>query len=250
MMFNNAMLKENAKIPLRQTYWMAFAVSLFCLFIDKIGMQIVFPLETIKEFVYQMIYNFRHMNLWDYWFWPFTFMSMFLGLFASTISIVFKVFVANPFEISHAGFYMSNRNAPARFTEVFKVFDKSYLKKTMAMFMKDLFIYLWTLLFIIPGIIAQYKYWAVKYILNENPNLSWQHALDLSKRMTYGRKFELFVLELSFIGWYILGALLCGIGVIFVNPYANQTYAEAYEFIKQDALQNNRISYNEFTDMN
>ena len=250
MICNNAMLKENAKIPLRQTYWMAFAVSLFYLFIDNIRTRITFPFETIEMFIDELIYNFHHMDVWNYWVLPFTWFSMLFGLLITAVGIAFKVFVSNPFEISTAGFFMSNRNAPAKFTEVFKVFDKAYLKRTIVMFMRDLFISLWTLVFIIPGVIAQYKYWAVKYILNENPNLSWQHALDLSKRMTYGRKWDLFVLQISFIGWYILGALLCGLGVIFVNPYAEQTYAEAYEFIKQDALQSNRISYNEFTDLN
>lgn len=250
MIFNNAMLKENAKIPLRQTYWMAFAVSLFCAFVDKIGVQIVFPFETIKEFINELIYNYNNVEIWSYMLLPFTWLSMFLGLFISIAGIVFKVFVTNAIEISHAGFYMSNRNAPARFTEVFKVFDRSYLKKMIVMFMRDLFVSLWTLVFVIPGVVARYKYWAVKYILNENPNLSWQHALDLSKRITYGQKWNLFVLELSFIGWYFLGSLLCGIGVIFVEPYVQQTYAEAYEFIKQNALADNRISYNEFTDMN
>ena len=249
MIFNNAILKENAKIPLRQTYWMAFAVSLFCVFIEKLGFQMIFPVEIIKEFIDEFLYSYNHSMSWNYFILPLRWFTAFLGLFISILSVGFKIFISNPFKVSHAQFYMNNRNAPAKFTNIFKVFDRTYLKKVSAMFMKDLFVSLWSLLLFIPGVIAKYRYWAVKYIINENPNLSWHHALDMSKRMTYGRKWNIFVLEISFIGWYFLGSLLFGIGTIFVHPYANQTYTEAYEFIKQDALKNNRISYNEFNDM-
>ena len=87
-------------------------------------------------------------------------------------------------------------------------------------------IFLWTLLFIIPGIIKAYSYAMVPYILAENPNLSTKEALDLSKKMMYGNKGRLFCLQISFIGWMILCALTLGIGYIFLAPY--QKASEAY----------------------
>lgn len=255
MHFNRAILKENAKIPLRQSYWMAFAVSLVVALLTgnvvnsffnisfnfNIGDIMMYKNEFFHEFYHHIPWPFRVSFIW---------FTVVLGIIISFLGIAYKIFVGNILELSEAHFYLENRKYPAPFTEVFNGFKENYLNKVGVMFMRNLFISLWTLLFIVPGVIASYKYWAVKYILNENPNLSWQHALDMSKRMTYGRKMDLFMLNLSFIGWRILGTLLFGIGNFFVNPYYAQTETEAYEFIKQDALQNNRISYNEFSDMN
>ena len=99
--------------------------------------------------------------------------------------------------------------------------------------MKDLIIFGWTLLLIIPGIIKTYQYAMVPYILAEYPDMDYRSALDQSRNMMDGHKFQFFVLQLSFIGWEILGILACCIGIIFVLPYENATYAEYYEELKQ-----------------
>ncbi len=249
--FNRIVLKENAKQPLRQSYWMAFAVSLVVALFTGDAVKSVFTYNYNNiDVIYsnglfrELYYNIPWITKVGFaWF-----MTM-LGVIISFIGIAYNAFVGNILEISQAHFYLENRKYPAPFIEILSGFKENYIKKVGVMFMRNLFISLWTLLFIVPGVIAQYKYWAVKYIMSENPNLSWQHALDMSKRMTEGRKMDLWVLDWSFMGWYILGAFLCGIGIYFVNPYYNQTQAEAYEFIKQDALSNNRISYNEFSDI-
>ena len=96
---------------------------------------------------------------------------------------------------------------------------------------------LWFLVFIIPGIIKGYAWCLVPYILADNPHLDHKRALQLSNQMTMGHKAEIFVLELSFIGWYLLGALCCGVGVMFVNPYHDSTMAELYMQLRHEALQ-------------
>ena len=103
----------------------------------------------------------------------------------------------------------------------------AYLNTVFTMFMMNLFIFLWSLLLVVPGIIKSYQYRMVPYIMAENPQMNYRDALALSSRMTEGHKLELFILELSFVGWIILGSLLCGIG-IFVQPYINATFAEVY----------------------
>lgn len=80
-------------------------------------------------------------------------------------------------------------------------------------------VFLWSLLFIIPGIIAAYSYAMVPYILAENPNLEPKEVLDLSKKMMKGNKWRFFCLGFSFIGWYILCILTLGIGYVFLAPY-------------------------------
>ena len=103
------------------------------------------------------------------------------------------------------------------------------------MFLRDLFIALWTLLLIVPGIIKGYAYRMVPYILAENPDMNYKEALDLSSKMMYGNKWKSFVLDLSFIGWIILSILTFGILLLFyVNPYIGSTNAELYKAIKAE----------------
>ncbi len=73
----------------------------------------------------------------------------------------------------------------------------------------------------------------VPYILADNPSIGAERAIQLSNRMTGGEKWDMFVLDLSFLGWYILGMLALGIGVIFVNPYVDSTKAELYLILRK-----------------
>lgn len=86
-------------------------------------------------------------------------------------------------------------------------------------------ILLWTLLFIIPGIVASYSYAMTGYILAEDPDLTASQAIQRSKEMMRGNRWRLFCLQLSFIGWIILCLFTFGIGNLFLNPY--QTAADA-----------------------
>ncbi|MNE91711.1 hypothetical protein D3C80_1893560 [compost metagenome] len=76
----------------------------------------------------------------------------------------------------------------------------------------------------------------VPFILADNPNIGYRRAVDLSKQMTRGHKFRIFVLDLSFLGWIFLGLLVFFIGVLFVLPYINATKAELYLALRQQAL--------------
>lgn len=91
-----------------------------------------------------------------------------------------------------------------------------------------IYTFLWSLLFVIPGIIAGYKYAMAPYILAENPGMKPNEAITASKEMMDGHKFELFCLELSFIGWNLLCILTLGIGSLWISPYLNCAYAAFY----------------------
>jgi uncharacterized membrane protein len=103
--------------------------------------------------------------------------------------------------------------------------------------------FLWYLLLIIPGIIKWYAYSMVPYILADNPNIGARRAIQLSNNMTRGHKFDIFVLELSFIGWYLLGLLAIVVGVLFVRPYEDATKAELYLVLRRNALEQNMCRY-------
>lgn len=95
------------------------------------------------------------------------------------------------------------------------------------------FTFLWTLLLIIPGIVKSFAYSMAYYVLAENPELTAREALNKSKEIMNGHKMELFILQLSFIGWAILGALTFGIGFIWIMPYISATTANFYNSIKE-----------------
>lgn len=111
----------------------------------------------------------------------------------------------------------------------------SYFKNWKNLILTDLlytlYVFLWSLLCVIPGIIASYKYAMVPYILAEEPDLSPKEALSRSEVMMQGHKLDLFLLNLSFIGWGILSVFSCGIGFIWLIPYMYTTQTEFYREI-------------------
>ena len=96
-----------------------------------------------------------------------------------------------------------------------------------------IFVFLWSMLFIIPGIVAGYRYRFALYNLCDNPSIGVMEALNMSKAQTRGHKWELFVLDLSFIGWSILCSLTLGILSIWIMPYMQQTDIGYFEAIKR-----------------
>ena len=95
-----------------------------------------------------------------------------------------------------------------------------------------LYTFLWSLLFIIPGIVKSYSYAMTPYILLDRPELSATDAIKESEKMMNGHKMELFILDLSFIGWILLSILTCGILVLYVEPYMMATKSAFYLELK------------------
>ena len=105
--------------------------------------------------------------------------------------------------------------------------------KTMALarLLQIVYITLWSLLLVIPGIMAAYSYSLTKYILAEQPELTATEAIQRSKNLMYGNRLRLFYLQISFIGWTILSALTLGIGNLFLTPYMETATAAFYREI-------------------
>ncbi len=100
-----------------------------------------------------------------------------------------------------------------------------------------IFIILWSLLFIIPGIIAAYRYSMATYLMAENPDMGILEAIDKSKEMMIGNKWRLFCLDISFIGWHILCALTAGLGYLLLHPYMESARAHFYLTLKHGMSQ-------------
>ena len=159
--------------------------------------------------------------------------SIVISLIIFIISFAINVFFINPVEIGVKRFFRRNLEEPANISNITYGYDYNYKNVVKVMFFRDLYIFLWSLLFVIPGIIKGYEYRMVPYLLSENPNMSKDEAFAESKRLMDGQKWETFVLDLSFIGWYILGGLTFGIlNIFFVTPYQQATNAALYEHLK------------------
>lgn len=102
-------------------------------------------------------------------------------------------------------------------------------------FLSGLYTFLWSLLFVIPGIIKAFSYSMSMYILAENKGKSARECIKESMAMTKGHKWELFVLDLSFFGWALLVAITGGIASIWVGPYIQATFANVYLDLKAKA---------------
>lgn len=149
--------------------------------------------------------------------------------FILVIVILFSVFVGNPFIIGANRFFNKSLDEDGRVKEVAHTFDKGYKNGVKIMFLMDLYTALWSLLFVIPGIVKSYEYMMIPYILGDNPDISKDEAFALSKKMMDGYKWKAFVLDLSFIGWDILSAMTIGmVGIFYVNPYKAYTKAALY----------------------
>lgn len=150
-------------------------------------------------------------------------------LIACLLGAAFSAFLLNPLEVGGRKFFLENHDAPASVGCYGHSFKTNYLNVVLTMFLKDLYTFLWALLFIIPGIIKAYEYRMIPYILAENPDIDHSEAFERSKEMMSGNKWAAFVLDLSFIGWHLLNFITFGLlGVFFVNPYVYQTEAELY----------------------
>lgn len=119
-------------------------------------------------------------------------------------------------------------------SNMFSIAFNNFGHKVCGMFLMYVFIFLWSLLFLIPGIIKTFSYAMTPYILEENPELSANQAIDRSRAMMKGHKFDLFYLWLSFIGWGILCMFTLGIGFLWLTPYMYTATASFYEDVKAD----------------
>lgn len=147
-----------------------------------------------------------------------------------TIVIVIDAFVVNPLEIGIRRFGIANLNTKAEVKEIGFGFDHNYKNGVKAMFLKDLYTFLWSLLFVIPGIVKSYEYRMIPYLLADHPDMTYKQAFAESRRMMSGQKWRAFVLDLSFIGWDILSILTLGIlSIFYVEPYRFMTNAALYE---------------------
>ena len=166
----------------------------------------------------------------------FTVFSGIVLLFIGLAFILIRIFVLAPFEVGGARFFLENSMQKAGLGTMLFGFQYGYYGKTVwTLFLKNLYIFLWSLLLLIPGIVKSYEYYMVPYLLADYPEISTEDAFRISREMMNGEKWNTFVLDLSFIGWKILSSISFGlVGFFYANPSEYATDAELFLVLKQN----------------
>lgn len=180
--------------------------------------------------------------------------DIFINLGVSIVNLLLTIFVYQILVVGLNRWYMETRGGRSVVSTLFSGFSNGEQWRNVAWvrFCTMLYTYLWSLLFVIPGIVYAYKIILVPYLLAENPYMSKKRAIELSRTLTQGEKMHIFGLQLSFFGWFLLVGLCVGIastissvlgtaamfiGMLFVAPYFNATMAELYATLREKAFQ-------------
>ena len=246
-MWTRKELKTKSKIRFRGTYWKSVLTALILMFImgglGSSGSGMVSGMMSGGEDGYdsreeqEIAEDFSKLQddskLQDE-INPAIIVAAIIALVIFLVLIPLQVFIFNPLEIGCDRFFIKNLKEDAQVREICYAFDNGYKNNVKTLFFRDVFTFLWMLLFIIPGIIKSYEYQMIPYILAENPGMDRKEAFARSKKMMNGNKWKAFLLDLSFFGWYLLNGLTLGIlGIFYLNPYVAQTQAAFYEAIKE-----------------
>ena len=166
-----------------------------------------------------------------------------LGGSGSILMFLLGVLVLSPLEVGGYKFFVENerhkeaQTTLSHFTCAFK--DRNYMNVVSNLLCRDIFITLWSLLLVVPGIIKSYEYRMVPYILADHPDMKRKEVFQKSKEMMYGQKWNAFILDWSFFFWDYLSILTFGLaGIFFVYPYKHATNAELYIQLKNEQTWN------------
>ena len=172
----SAVLKERAKATLRGTYWTFVGATLIVAIVSGL-------ISGIAQLLGPAV--------------------------GAIASIAVALFYTIPVSLGVQRMYIRTaQGCGVNTNEIFNIYKSGNLMNAiLTLFLKGLFTFLWSLLFVIPGIIKGYSYLLIDYMMAENPALDQSRAFEISKQLMYGNRFKAFVVELSFIGWLLLSAL-------------------------------------------
>ena len=238
-MWTRQLLKENAKIAFKRNYWLCVAASVIAMFLMGGGLSIGGGSTTTQEMEEVLRGGTSLQELIAQIPPGIIFVIALAFLVGLALGICLLILVSNVAQVGCNRYFIENREHKTKIGQVFYGFQGGrYTGIVWIMFLKGLYIFLWSLLFWIPGIIQTYAYMMVPYIIAENSDLDRRRVFAISSKMMRGHKWEAFVLGLSFLGWILLGAFTGGLlNILYVNPYMHATYAEFYSAVKAEALQ-------------
>lgn len=232
-MFVRSELKDRAKAVLKKHYWTLLPLSILLVIIEGRMVSVQMSMDTDSNMVFQLQILNRVFSIPE--------VTPTLALLVAISGIVFLVATVFALNVLRYGLMNGFRAASEERLDTFDVlcgFRQQYWHVVAVQFRKGLSIFLWSFVFLIPGIIKSYEYCMVEYILYDHPEWSVEETLAYSRMMTMGKKWDIFVLDLSFILWYLLFGFLdlftLGLASLLLNPYILQTGAELYLEIRPD----------------
>ena len=201
----SAVLKERAKATLRGTYWTFVGATLIVAIVSAL-------ISGIAQLLGPAV--------------------------GAVATIAVALFYTIPVSLGVQRMYIRTaQGCGVNTNEIFNIYKSGNLiNSILVLFLKGLFTFLWSLLFVIPGIIKGYSYLLIDYMMAENPALDQSRAFEISKQLMYGNRFKAFVVELSFIGWQLLSVLTFGIGMLFLTPYMSMTMTHFYLELKERGI--------------
>ncbi|MFK7695938.1 DUF975 family protein [Paenibacillus sp. HJGM_3] len=230
-------LKERAKAVLRTSYWKAFLVSLL--------------LAVITGGLPSCSYRYSggggggghvagvsgEMGIGDAAWAAIIVIAIIIIVIAVLVGLALRIFLISPLEVGVRKYFIQSAQQEVNLNHLGFSFARGRYGEVVKGMLWMMFLnILWFLLLIIPGIVKSYSYSLVPYLLADNPGIGMKRAVSLSDRMTRGHKWRMFVLDLSFIGWFLLGTIALFVGTLFVLPYYNATKAELYLVLRDEAL--------------
>ena len=223
VMFPRKEIKSNARAALKANYWPVVGILLLGSILGGIVVGIATVPSTMAQVSAQLAGE-------EY--------VPTVSTFSTCLSIVGGL-LSMMFEVGIAWFaYRVYRGDAPEVSDLFVGFRNGNFGRVLGgMILVGVYTFLWSLLLIIPGIIKAYQYSMMPYLLIDRPDLSIKECFAMSKKMTSGFKWSLFVLELSFIGWAILAVFTVGIlDIFFVTPYMTLAMAGAYDYLKRTRM--------------
>lgn len=237
-MIDRSYIKGKAKEVLRKYYWLLFVVGLIMLFLSGEMFNFKFNLNEARHDYQQsrLFMDNMQLTILGYGFTVRRLMGFFgiIAFFGFVFSLIFRIFVANPLNVGCHNYFAKACDDKQSLDDLVVPFNKYYRNSIVTMLLRDLSIFLWSLLLVVPGIVKGYGYSFVPYLLEDEPNLAYSEVLRKSEEMTRGLKFELFVLDLSFLGWYLLNIITFNLATLFIKPYVQTARAQVYLQIRNN----------------
>ena len=235
-------LRERAKGVMTGHYWQMLLISLLC---------------ALATGAFGFLFgsgNFLKIGdlLHGEWYLPYVIRELlpslsFTTIAVGTLGILYLIFVARPVEVGQCRYFTLCRYGEYEWKNtLFSFKEGRYMNIVTTLLVRDIKIFLWSLLFFIPGVVKSYEYFMVPYIMAENPYLEKERAFEISSSLTYGDKGRMFCIDLAFFGFYLLLAIATlGIGVIFLMPYHKAVRAELYGALRYKGAKTGVFTANE-----
>ena len=226
-MLKSKELRARAWNSLKGKYWLAFAVVLVIGALSSIGSGLLSLNQDITDMIGMVDLSDLDATM--------ELGAALLGTVASVMGVagvLISIFIENAATVGLSHYFIKNTHSKPSFADAFSGFKVKYFRNIGTMLLVNIKTVLWSLLFVIPGIIKTYEYAIIPYILADDPKITSKEAFKKAKEMMQGNKWRLFKLNFSFFGWFVLCVLTCGVGTIFLLPYVSAANAEFYAELK------------------